>query len=283
MNWYLEPGSVLVGVDGSAGSDLALSWAATYAQHRGRPLVVLHVAGTLVHPDAAGRVVANRALEDVRAHHPDVPVTAHAVLGDPRAVLAQLAADASALVVGSRGRGPLASLLLGSVSVALAAQAPCPVVVVRPPPAALAASDQSVVVGVDGNPDSAYALTLAFEQASSQYRPLEVVHAVGSLILFPYPDLVGSGLVEQSQRAAERLLDESLAGYAEKFPDVVVHRRLVGESPTQALVAASRTASTVVVGCRGRGAVSGHLLGSVSRSVVERALSTVVVVRGSGT
>jgi nucleotide-binding universal stress UspA family protein len=282
MNTLPGPGSVLVGVDGSTGSDLAVSWAAGLAEHRRRPLVVVHVATTPALYDAAGRVVANRALENVRAHHPDVPVTAHALLGDPRAVLARLAADASALVVGSRGRGPMASLLLGSVSVALAAQAPCPVVVVRPHSAALAASDQSVVVGVDGNPDSVDALTLAFELASSQYRTLEVVHAVGSLSLFPYPDLVGAGLLEQWQLAAERLLDESLVGYAQKFPDVVVHRRVVQESPTHALVAASRTATTVVVGCRGRGLVTSHLLGSVSRSVVEQAHSTVVVVRGTG-
>jgi nucleotide-binding universal stress UspA family protein len=290
MSSFVTPGSVLVGVDGSTGADLALAWAAGYADHRRRPLVVVHVTppgnGAAAHDEAA-RVAAgyrtlDRALLRARASQPGVSVVALGQVGDPRAVLADLARDASALVVGSRGRGSLAGLLLGSVSVALAAQAPCPLVVVRPHPDAVAFNDLSVVVGLDGDregDEQADALTLGFELASSQYRPLEVVHALGTPVAFPYPDSLGGELESRARRAAEVFLDEALTGYDAKFPDVVVHRRVLLGSPTRALVAASERASTVVVGRRGHGWVRSHLLGSVSRAVVEQAHSTVVVVR----
>jgi nucleotide-binding universal stress UspA family protein len=288
MTSFVTPGSVLVGIDGSRGADLALAWAVGYAEHKRRPLVIVHASAPLggdagghqVDADlVAGHTIMDRALLRARTRHPAVQVVALGPVGDPRAVLADLARDASALVVGSRGRTPLASLLLGSVSVALAAQAPCPLVVVRPHPDAVAFNDLSVVVGVDGD-DEADALTLGFELASSQYRPLKVVHAVAAPPAFPYPDLVGTELLSRSLDTAERFLDETLTGYDAKFPDVVVQRHVVQSSPTRALVAASRTASTLVVGCRGRGTVRSHVLGSVSRAVVEQAQSTVVVVRG---
>jgi nucleotide-binding universal stress UspA family protein len=289
MTTFVTPGSVLVGVDGSRGSDLALAWAVEYAEHLRRPLVIVHATGSLGTRDAvpqedaalvsAGHTIMDSALRRARARQPAVPVVALGPVGDPRAVLADLAADAVALVVGSRGRTPLASLLLGSVSVALASHAPCPLVVVRPHPGTVAFNDLSVVVGVDGD-EEADALRLGFELASSQYRPLTVVHAVGAPPTFPYPDLIGSELLSRSLDAAERFLDETLTGYDAKFPDVVVRRKVVRGSPTRALVTASRTASAVVVGCRGRGTTRSHLLGSVSRSVVEEAHSTVVVVRG---
>ena len=295
MSPSLVPGSVLVGVDGSPGSDLALSWAAQHARHSGRPLVVLHAVGYAVVTDfaidlpqseedllAAGRRVTERALEAVGQEQPTVVATAHGVVGDARAVLSRFAEGAEVLVVGSRGRGPLSSLLLGSVSVALAAHAPCPVVVVRPPSTNVPSDELSVVVGVSGAECDTEVLTLAFELASAQRRPLEVVHAFGPAVVFPYPDLLGPDLEKRLDEAADRLLTDSLEGYADKFPDVVVHRRLIPETPSQALVDASGTAAVLIVGCRGRGPTQSHLLGSVSRAVVERAHCTVVVVRGAG-
>ena len=167
------------------------------------------------------------------------------------------------------------------MSVALAAHAPCPLVVVRPPSADVAALDLSVVVGLDADGEATNLLTLGFELASAHYRPLHVVHALGAAPLFPCPDVVDSGWLTRSLEAAEEFLDASLKGYDERFPDVEVHRRVALGTPTQVLVDASRTAATVVVGCRGRGTVRSRVLGSVSRAVVEEAHSTVVVVRGA--
>ena len=140
--------------------------------------------------------------------------------------------------------------------------------------------DASALVG-GSRGHSADALTLGFELAAAHYRPLHVVHALGGQSLFPCPDLIGHETLSRSRDAAGRYLDECLSGYDEKFPDVQVHRQVVQETPTQALVAASRTASAVIVG-RGRRPVHSQVLGSVSRGVVERAHSTVVVVGGAG-
>ena len=74
---------------------------------------------------------------------------------------------------------------------------------------------------------------------------------------------------------------ESVAGYAEKYPDVVVTHHLDGGDASRALVAASESADAVVVGSRGRGDVASVVLGSVSRFVVEHADCPVVVVRNS--
>lgn len=291
MDTSLTPGSVLVGVDGSAHSDVALAWAATYAEDHARPLAIVHASAFLAgiahdHPGgpasvAEGRAVVHASRELALSVHPGLTVSERVVAGDPRRVLTELAADATVLVLGSRGLGTVASLLLGSVSVALAGHSPCPVVVVRPHPVSMPDSDLPVVVGVDGTPEDAEALTLAFELATAQYRPLIVLHALGDTPVYPFPDVLDPGLVHEAHQDWELLLAETLGGYAEKFPDVVVHRQLVRSSAAQALVDASARAAVVVLGSRTHGATLRHRIAPVSRSVVEHASCTVVVVRGA--
>jgi nucleotide-binding universal stress UspA family protein len=292
MNTSVAPGSVVVGVDGSTGSDQAVRWAASHAAAHRRPLTIVHgagvpecfVAGFPVDVEEAtlsllraGRAVTDRARDLVRAVDPDLVVDVELDTCEPRSLLAESTRDAHLLVLGSRGHGALLSLLLGSVSVALVAEASCPVVVVR----AVDAVDGSlpVVVGVDGTADSTSALTFGFELAAEQRRPLEVVHATGESWLFPVPD-TGSVMDADVTADWQVLLAESVAGYGEKFPDVVCTTRLLQGSAAGALVAASGHASTVVVGARGRSALARRLLGSVSRSIVEHAHCTVAVVRG---
>jgi nucleotide-binding universal stress UspA family protein len=292
MKTSVTPGSVMVGVDGSVGSDAAVEWAAKYAVAHRRPLTIVHGAGAPVVTDFVidlhearkelrihGRRVTDHALGLAQKAGPGLDIDVHLELREPRSLLAEAAEGAHLLVLGSRGHGAVLSLLLGSVSVALAAHAPCPVAVVRP--AADDDEQRPVVVGIDGTSDSAGALTFAFELASVQHRRLEVVHAAGEAWLFPAPDPGGPTMVEEITSDWQLLLAESVAGYAEKFPDVVFSSRVVQGSPASALTAASEHASTVVVGARGRSALTKRLLGSVSRSVVEHAHCTVTVVRGA--
>ncbi len=282
----------MVGVDGSAGSDAAIAWAAAYAVAHRRPLTIVHGAGAPVVTDFVtdivearkqlrihGRRVADHALGLAQKAGPGLDIDVHVELQEPRSLLAEAAEGAHLLVLGSRGHGAVLSLLLGSVSVALAAHAPCPVAVVRP-----AAGDDDrrpVVVGIDGTSDSASALTFAFELASVQHRPLEVLHAAGEVWLFPAPDPASATVLEDVTSDWQLLLAESLAGYAEKFPDVTLSSAVVRGSAAAALTSASEHASTVVVGARGRSEMTKRLLGSVSRSVVEHAHCTVTVVRGA--
>lgn len=283
----------MVGVDGSVGSDAAVVWAAAYAVAHRRPLTLVHGAGAPGVTDLmsdvvetrkelriSGRRVTDHALGVAQKAGPGLDIDVHVELQEPRSLLVEAAEGAHLLVLGSRGHGAVLSLLLGSVSVALAAHAPCPVVVVRP--AADDADDsRPVVVGIDGTPDSAGALTFAFELASVQHRPLEVVHAAGDEWLFPAPDPGGPAQLEEVTSDWQLLLAESVAGYVEKFPDVAFSSTVLHGSAAGALIAASEHASTVVVGARGRSALTKRLLGSVSRSVVEHAHCTVTVVRGA--
>ena len=183
-------------------------------------------------------------------------------------------------MVGSRGRGTLASLVLGSVSAGVAAAAPCAVAVVREAEARRDSPTFSgrVAVGVDGSEVSLAALDLAFALASERGTGVGVVHSWG-------PAAVRRDLTSSEQRRAtveehELQVAESLAGLAEKYPDVDVTTHQAEDDPRRALDDASRYADLLVVGSRGRGAATSTVLGSVSRHVVEHAHCPVLVVRG---
>jgi nucleotide-binding universal stress UspA family protein len=222
------------------------------------------------------RRVSDHVLGVVERVAPGLDVDVMLPLQDARQALIDISDRASFVVVGTRGRGPVRSLLLGSVSTAVAAHAQCPVVVVRP-------SDRDddrdlgrVVVGVDGSAASASAVDFAFDLASMDGRDLEAVHCWPTDETFSDPASYQQRLDQLD--AHERLLTEALAGYAEKFPDVVVSKHLLDVGPVAGLVERSESAAVVVVGSRGRSGVKA-LVGSVSRSVIEHAHCTVVVVR----
>jgi nucleotide-binding universal stress UspA family protein len=302
MTTNVKQGSVVVGVDGSPGSDIALEWAVHHADVRRRPLLLVTAAGeptaghqlfgqaeTRADLRIAARRVSDRALGRVRRLAPDLDVEVTAPLADPREALLDLAPRASMLVVGTRGRGSVRALLLGSVSTAVSAYASCPVAVVRAGqttgPAGPIDSDTdsdtdtatgAVVVGVDAGPSSTAALELAFELASVDHRRLDVVHSWSTddtfIDRFSYEQRL------EHLESHERALGEALAGYAEKYPDVTVVRHLPDNGPAHSLVRLSSGASVVVVGSRGLTGIR-SVFGSVSRDVVEGAHSTVVVVR----
>ncbi|MFI9122611.1 universal stress protein [Streptomyces bikiniensis] len=134
---------VVVGVDGSPASHAALRWALRYARRTG---AAVRAVGAYDLPGAGWSASAVDVLFDeeqarrslseelgaVLAADADVPLVQHVVRGNPAQVLIGESDGAELLVVGSRGRGGFASLLLGSVSQQCAAHASCPVVIVRP-------------------------------------------------------------------------------------------------------------------------------------------------------
>jgi nucleotide-binding universal stress UspA family protein len=279
-------GSVVVGVDGSPHSEAAIEWAVRYAKGHRRPLTIVHAAGsiarenTLVDPAVtrqslrmAGRQVTEKVLGEVQKLAPDLEVAVHMPLDEPREVLLAAAQHASLMVLGTRGRGTIATFLLGSVSVGVSAHAHCPTVVVR---ASHAAETGHVVVGVDGTPASEGGLEFAYEMASWLGRPLDVVHTWGGD--GPYPALLTYEQRKELMDDRELRVAESLAGFGEKYPDVAVAQYIVENDPAKALVIASEKAALVVVGSRGHGDAASVLLGSVSRSVVEHARGSVAVV-----
>jgi nucleotide-binding universal stress UspA family protein len=138
---------IIVGVDGSESSISALTWAARQAELTGAELETIT---TWEWPAAFGwaaplpegwdprddaQEVIDEVLAPIKKAHPDVVVRVTLAEGHPAPVLVRASAEAELLVVGSRGHGEFAGMLLGSVSEHCVANAHCPVVVVRNFPA----------------------------------------------------------------------------------------------------------------------------------------------------
>ena len=164
-------GCVVVGVDAAQPTDRALDWAADQAALEGRHLLLVHGTGTPLAvgtswsgvggPDplqvfsdleAAGRALLARATTRVVTRHPELVVHQSVRAVDPCRALLDVSADAALLVVGSRGRGHVLSVVLGSVSEEVADRASCPVVVIRPQHSYEAR--RGVLVGTDGTAES---------------------------------------------------------------------------------------------------------------------------------
>ncbi len=280
---------VVVGVDGSPSALRAVEWAVAEAGRRkvGLRLVTAFTwkPDNVVGNPALGERnrdqllgVANRQLTEAGTTasriNPELEVTEHVEIGSPIGVLESAAERAQLVVLGDRGLGGLAGLVLGSVAVGLAARAACPVVIVR---GDRTGAEGPVVVGVDGSPTSESALAFAFDAAATRQVPLIAVHAWWPT---PFEDavdpMVGWDAVVAEENAT---LAERLAGWGQKYPDVAVRRVVVRGAPTHALVDASQEAQLVVVGSRGRGNATGLLLGSVSHGVIHGSHCPVAIVR----
>ena len=135
---------VVVGVDGSEQSKRALQWAGDEASKHGAELLIVSTWATplggrlAAPPEEVSNQLAQdteamlrRTLSETLGDSPQVPVNATVTRGYPAQVLVELSDNADLLVVGSRGRGGFAGLLLGSVSQHVATNARCTVVVVR--------------------------------------------------------------------------------------------------------------------------------------------------------
>jgi nucleotide-binding universal stress UspA family protein len=137
-----------------------------------------------------------------------------------------------------------------------------------------------VAVGVDGSVESEHALDFALARSEVTDTSICAVYAWRGSQRAGTP-LAGGPLPALAHEVleAERWLAEFVAGRGGEHPDRAVERDLAPVPPLQALVAASTTASLLVVGSRGRGAIDGMLLGSVSQAVLRQAQCPVAVVR----
>lgn len=299
MNKSLHVEPVVLGYDGSAASDLALTWAVAEAQSRHCPLRIVHVVpdpgggvagyGIYAPPDPSllesiGHKTMAVAANRVSQQAPGLQVETKLVIGQASRGILDHLADAELAVIGSRGLGTFGELLLGSTGSILAAHAPCAVVIVRPTTADGAAGKEAgrIVVGVDGSALSIDAVAFAFEEASRTATPLTAIHSWSA----PFYDVPGHGGPFADSAAMQaftdeetRVLAENLAGWREKYPDVHVREVVVHAEAVEALVGASTGARLLVVGSRGRGGFRSLLLGSVSHGVIHHARCPVAVVR----
>lgn len=301
---YQEPhtlasAAVVVGVDGSPGSELALCWAADFAARRGRALQILHGLDLVGASRIVGpyEVIVPPVVDSVRAH--GTALVARAQLEAQKAnaelrVATYMSADtgsqlllehsksAYAVVLGATGHtGTLGHL--GSTLLAVTAHAKGTVIVVRPDPKAgnTVRGTGPVVVGVDGSPVSEAAIAAAFLEASERGVDLVAVHVWSDWDTGKFAGQNASALLDDFEEVEEALLAERLAGWQEKYPDVAVTRRIYFAGPAAQLQEWSEHAQLVVVGNRGRGGFAGLLLGSTAHSLVQHAHCPVMVVHSA--
>lgn len=174
-------------------------------------------------------------------------------------------------MLGSRGHGGFGGLIAGSVGIAVATHAHCPVVVVRKPPTE--AVGLPVVVGVDDSPTSRLAMDFAFAQARSRGVPLLAVRAwrpptTSSVAAIPLPRV--EGIAEMA--AAERhFLHDIIKPAALRHRDVRVEERVIDQPAAAALSEVTSTVQFMVVGSRGHGGFTGLPLGSVGMQLLHYA------------
>jgi nucleotide-binding universal stress UspA family protein len=285
----LRADCVVVGVDGSDASQDALEWAAGEAELRATTLALVHAVGQpplewssqLVTPERMQRAALDMltaARDDVYDSHPGLDVDLELSYVPSAQALLELGQTAALVVVGSRHRGPVGRLFLGSTSHFLATRCRVPVAVVRERPTDPHAP---ILVGVDGTPASDRALEYAFERAAERRVAL---HAVLAWRAADIP--VGYGIyrvdaenLPATKLTAQRQLDAALAPLREAHPEVEVRGEIVQGNPTAVLVEAADGAQMVVVGSHGSGTAVRLLLGSVSSNLLHGVALPVVVVR----
>lgn len=286
--------TIVAAVDGSEESLKALHWAVDQARAEHRSLTLLHALGEPANPawmdqavlyspelrasvrkqgervlDAAGREAAQRA--------PELEVTTECEDADVRAALLERSRTASLLVLGSRGRGHLRSLLLGSVSVAVVRHASCPVVVHRPTRHGVVR--HGITVAVDATEESAPVLDFAYRQASLRDLPLTVLHCFWDVLASAAPAQLVTGSDHGTSAEQERLaLAETMAGMGERYPEVRVQTEVARGMPEEVLVRLSERMDLIVVGAHQGSWARQLLLGSRSVAVVEHASCPVAVV-----
>jgi len=290
----IRAGSIVIAVDGSSHADEAVAWAAAEARLTRRPLTIVHVEKMLGPQErgwlALADVPLTQVTQEIRADSEELLQRARtaatmaargieidAVLraGDPREILLQLAEHATMIVLGSRGRGRVSSLLLGSVSVAVSRHATCPVLVVRPRHDM--ARLRGVLVGTDGTSRSVATLEAAFREASYHALPLTVVHCQWEALSAP-GGWRAANPSDPFYDSARIRVAEVLAGLREKFSDVAVTREIFAGHVDQCVADLSREYDLTVIGRHAKTLMERVGSLSLTTAIVEHACGPVLVV-----
>ncbi|MEV5973148.1 universal stress protein [Streptomyces sp. NPDC051921] len=283
---------LVVGVDGSDGSLTALDWAVDEALWRGLSLRIVHasmweryegVVPSWATHRPSGQVLAENivgtAAERARRRAPDLSLTTDVLAEDASTGLLREGREGSILVVGSRGRGEFADLLLGSVSLVVAARAHCPVVVVRGDRHALEARHVRILLGLGDHDVDSPAVWFAFREAAAREAELDVVRAWRRPAHGPADHLLmkragGAYFTEESTE----LLDKALEAAASEHPQVRLRRSSVEGPAHKILTERSAATDLLVVGARRRDGLVGLELGRVAHRALHHASCPVAVV-----
>lgn len=277
-----DAGSIVAGYDGSDGAAAAVRWAARHARATNCALHVVHcslwqlltrhlgpvpgVSGSGLEQSA--QAVLEEGVSHAAAEVPGVQIRGTLLHGLPAQLLAEISGGKRMLVVGSRGLGGFLGLLVGSVSLELAATATCPVAVIRedthPGGPVVAAVDAS------GSPS---ALEDACAVASGWHARLTVVHV--------HHEPAGYTRLDGKEAAAgAREVLESAVDLARTLaPNISVDGRILTDSSVpHAILQAASEARIVVLGSQGRGILR-ETIGSTAHAVLHHAHGPVLISR----
>jgi nucleotide-binding universal stress UspA family protein len=281
---------VVVGVDGSEESMQAAEWAALEARRHRVPLRIVSAPALLPRMRASAQALETvavrlraescRALEEAVTRSREVAsgllIDVDLLTGPPALAVTQSGSGALMLVVGARGSGGFAAMMLGSVSRYAAMQAPCPVVVVREETGAVY---REVVVGIRDPRDTAGALAFAFDEAERRGATLTAVHCwnwsarstrgVTGQLTEAEADEIGS--------AADLDLAEALGIWHDKYPAVPVRQDVVSGHPAHVLACYTTRADLVIIGRHGAPG-SRTAIGGVQHALLNHARGPVAVV-----
>jgi nucleotide-binding universal stress UspA family protein len=272
----------VVGVDGSEHSRMALRWAVAAGDAAGVPVRAVQ---SWIHPRSAVLPIAPVPVSaeemDEQTHEAIATivtdtlgssdsVTIDVLRGPPAGAVLQTVTPDSVLVLGSRGLGGFAGLLLGSVSQECVEYASCPVVVVRTD--RVVGDGDVILVGKDGSEGAQRALAWALALASATGAELRAVHAWRAVES------------ERPPRTGERLRSraaDAVQGWTQQVGDEIESEEMEGDPRDVLVRAADRLAPALtVVGRRGAGGLRSMRLGSTANHLVRHGTTNVAVVPG---
>ncbi|MGH4032051.1 universal stress protein [Actinomycetota bacterium Odt1-20B] len=280
---------LIVGVDGSGPSLQALDWAVDEAVRRDVRLRVLYASrweryeghrppfgtGRSAMRQYAEHIVA-QAVERAGRRASTADVTGQVVQDDPASALTKAAREASVVIVGSRGHGTFSGLLLGSVSLPVAAHATSPVVVVRGSEKNVQGGYGQIVLGVSAPERAAATAEFALREAELHGASVLAVRAWRCPV-HEVPDCPTDD-VEAHQVRAEDELRGALRQPRQAHSAVTVRTQPEEGRARDVLVAASALCDLLVVGARRRGSGFGLQLGPVGHAALHHSACPVAVV-----
>lgn len=280
---------IVAGVDGSEESLRAVEWAALEARRHSAPLRIVSVPALpprlRAEAPIPGTVAASlygesrRALAEavtrVNEIAPGQLIDAELLTGRAAVTVAESGSGAGMLVVGARGSGGFASMVLGSVSRYAAMHARCPVVVVREETSAV---HREVVVGIRDPRDADATLAYAFDEAELRQAALIAVHSCNWL----HADVSDSADSERTDAQADLDLAEALRPWRDKYPAVSVWQDVVHDHPAHILASYSARADLVVVGRHDDRPGCHAAVGAVQHALLNHARGPVAIVPVTG-
>ena len=273
--------ALVVGTDGSSAAAEALAWALEESHRRRVPLHVVTAWSPSRDPQETQWLSTMTSVSELRtavadelaatvtsavesANHHEVSISTEVAYGHPAKALIDESDPDRLLVVGSRGRGALSGIVLGSVSQACAQYARGPVVVVR-----------------GSTPTAGTGRVVAAVEARLRRAPLQVVHVWQDTDHAAHGRFVPPG--ESAKARADEAWYDILRAVLDIAPDVEIISEHVAGYAQSVLLKASEGAALLVVGSRGLGGWAGLMLGSVSLHCITQSACPVAVIRAPAT